>query len=64
MLVKREKEKTKFILPVYFKNTGYRTFFYYSCENDLFKAYIQLKAIKGNIIPFYPQIDDVVYYGV
>lgn len=55
MLVKRSKKPTDFVLPVVINN-NYRTNFYYLCENDVFKAYRQLKAIKGYVRPLYPVI--------
>lgn len=62
MLIKRSKEKTQYILPVMFKKNNYRTYFYYDTEYLLFKAYYQLLSIKGNIIVFYPIIDDLNFY--
>ena len=52
MLVKRSNKETKYVLPVIIK--GYKKNFYYESENDLNKAYRQLKAIKGYIKPSYP----------
>ena len=53
-LVKRADKPTNFVLPVYVN--GYKTNWYYDCEHDLFKAYYQLKAIRGKYIPSYPVV--------
>ena len=54
MLVKTVNYETNYQLPVLIKTKNgdlIKKYRYYSCEFELFKAYRQLKAIKGNIIP-------------
>lgn len=66
MLVKNEKTITRYILPCKIVKNGKDIYFnrYYANEFALFKAYRQLKAINGSIIPLYPVIDDISYANV
>ena len=57
-LVKTSNKPTNYVLPISIKTEkGYvKKLRYYDNEYMLFKAYRQLKAIKGNLIPLYPVI--------
>lgn len=62
MLVKTVNYESNYQLPVYIiTKKGYiKKYRFYSNENDLMKAYRQLKAINGFIKPLYPVIYDNV----
>ena len=63
-LIKTSKVITDFYLPViiYSRKGSFKTNRYYNNENELFKAYRQLKAIKSkNIKPLYPVVIDKEY---
>lgn len=67
MLVKQANRPTKFILPCKFKTKEGKEIYrnrYYVNEFELFKAYRQLKAIKGSLIPLYPIIDEIIYKNI
>lgn len=67
MLVKQANKPTKFILPCKFKTKEGKEIYrnrYYVNEFELFKAYRQLKAIKGSLIPLYPIIDEISYKNI
>lgn len=53
-LVRRVSKPTNFVLPV--SIDGYKKLWFYENEHFLFKAYYQLKAINGKIVPSYPII--------
>lgn len=61
MLVKTSTNVTNYVLPVIIElgeNKRIKRNRYYDNEYILFKAYRQLKAIKGRITPLYPVIYD------
>lgn len=53
-LIRRSFDPTDFVLPIYVGS--YKTYWYYFNESDLFKAYYQLKRIKGKYKPLYPVV--------
>lgn len=58
-LIKTSDKVTDYVLPVKIKTDNGNLIYknrYYSDEITLFKAYSQLKAIKGRVIPLYPVI--------
>lgn len=58
-LIKQADKMTDYVLPVKIKTDNGTILHknrYYNDEKTLFKAYRQLKAIKGRVIPLYPVI--------
>lgn len=57
-LIERSKKVTNYVLPVriYHKKGVTAMNFYYEDKKTLYKAYNQLKHIKGIIKPLYPVI--------